>query len=177
MKLYLQCAKQQLPRSNFTKFCAGHAERFTYSTTSPYQTSWTVPGATRPAAKSENFTKYCACHEQLLRLPRQVTLELHHVLGLPQTGLAWGILITYETSFTVREATGLRPNITKYAACHGKTHSQKFTPPVLPVQHTSPAAPSYKELLHYDKDLTYPHSMLDHFASTELSVSGSLHPD
>ena len=46
-----------------------------------------------------NLTKYCACHAERLTF--------------------W-VLITYETSFTMREATGVTINLTKYCACHTK---------------------------------------------------------
>ena len=47
---------------------------------------------------------------QVLHLPRKVTLELHQILRLPRKvtlALTYLVLITYETSFTVRGATGL----------------------------------------------------------------------
>ena len=50
-------------------------------------------------ASPSNLTKYCACHV---------------------TWLSWLILVTYETSFTMRGATGITLHLTKYSACHEK---------------------------------------------------------
>ena len=44
---------------------------------------------------------------QMLRLPRKVTHELHQMLRLPRKTLSWVSLLSYETSFTVRGATGI----------------------------------------------------------------------
>ena len=88
MKSHLQCAEQQVSRSNLTKYCACHAERFTYLIIITYETWFTMRGATRchdPVSRS-NLTKYCACHAERL---------------------AYLVLITYETSLTMRGATGV----------------------------------------------------------------------
>ena len=75
---------------------------------------------------------------QVLPLPRKVTLELHQVLCLSRKvtldlhqvlrlycachteWLARLILVTYETSFTMRGATYVTLKLTKYRACHAR---------------------------------------------------------
>ena len=86
MKRHLQCAEQQVSRSNLTKYCACHAERLTYLIIITYETSFTMRGATGVTIQPH----------QILRLSRRKT---HMLSGL--------VLITYETSFTVRGATGV----------------------------------------------------------------------
>ena len=41
MKPHLQCAEQQVSRSNLTKYCACHAERLTYLIIITYETLFT----------------------------------------------------------------------------------------------------------------------------------------
>ena len=60
MKLHLQCAEQQVSRSNLTKYCACHAERLAYLVFITYETSFTMRGATA------------------------VTIQLHQILRLPR---------------------------------------------------------------------------------------------
>ena len=103
MKPHLQCAEQQVSRSNLTKYCACHAERLTYLIIITYETLFTMRGATGVTIQSSshmkphlqcaeqqvsrsNLTKYCACHAERL---------------------TYLIIITYETSFTMRGATGV----------------------------------------------------------------------
>ena len=119
MKLHLQCAEQQAFASNLTKYCACHTERLTCFILITYETSFTMRGATglclqphqntvpvtqkdshalssshmkprlrcaEQQAFASNLTKYCTCHTERLTC---------------------FILITYETSFTMRGATGL----------------------------------------------------------------------
>ena len=122
MKPHLQCAEQQVSRSNLTKYWACHAERLIYLITITYETSFTMRGATgvtiqphqilrlsrrkthllnhhisslhmkphlqcaEQQVSRSNLTKYCACHAERL---------------------AYLVLITYETSFTMRGATGV----------------------------------------------------------------------
>ena len=126
MKRFLQCAKQHKPSSNVTKCCACHEKR------SHDQSSWSMKRFLQCAKQHKspsNFTKYCACHAKWV---------------------SWLILLTYETSFTMRGATGLTlpphqilplprkmtvmmkrhlqcaeqqaspSNLTKYCACHAK---------------------------------------------------------
>ena len=122
MKPHLQCAEQQVSRSNLTKYWACHAERLIYLIIITYETSFTMRGATgvtiqphqilrlsrrkthllnhhisslhmkphlqcaEQQVSRSNLTKYCACHAERL---------------------AYLVLITYETSFTIRGATGV----------------------------------------------------------------------
>ena len=111
MKPHLQCAEQQVSRSNLTKYCTGHAERLACLVLITYETSFTMRGATgvtvqphqilrlsrrkthllnlqcaEQQVSRSNLTKYCACHAERL---------------------TYLVLIAYETSFTVRGATGV----------------------------------------------------------------------
>ena len=65
MKRHLQCAEQQVSRSNLTKYCACHAERLTYLVLIAYETSFTVRGATDVTSQPR----------QILRLPRKLTQQ------------------------------------------------------------------------------------------------------
>ena len=65
MKPYLQCAEQQVSRSNLTKYCACHAERLAYLVLITYQTSFPMRGATGITIQPH----------QILRLPRKMTLQ------------------------------------------------------------------------------------------------------
>ena len=65
--LNLQCAEQQVSRSNLTKYCACHAERLTYLVLIAYETSFTVRGATGVTIQPH----------QILRLPRKMTRLLY----------------------------------------------------------------------------------------------------
>ena len=67
MKPYLQCAEQQVSRSNLTKYCACHAERLAYLVLITYETSFTVRGATGVTIQPH----------QILRLPRKMTRLLY----------------------------------------------------------------------------------------------------
>ena len=128
------CACHVKCHLNFTKYCACHAERLTYLVLIAYETSFTVRGATgvtiqphqilrlprkmtrllyRPhiwnvisnarsnMVSPSNLTKYCACHEKWLDC---------------------FIVLTYETSFPMREQQVSLSNLTKYCACHEKWH-------------------------------------------------------
>ena len=68
MKPHLQCAEQQVSRSNLTKYCACHAERLTYLVLITYETSFTVRGATGVTIQPH----------QILRLSRRKTHLLNH---------------------------------------------------------------------------------------------------
>ena len=74
MKPHLQCAEQQLSRSNLTKCCACHAERLAYLVLITYETSFTMRGATGVTIQPH----------QILRLSRRKTriLSLHHIWNL-----------------------------------------------------------------------------------------------
>ena len=65
MKPHLQCAEQQVSRSNLTKYCACHAERLTYLVLITYETSFTLRGATGVTIQPH----------QILRLPRKIALQ------------------------------------------------------------------------------------------------------
>ena len=65
MKPHLQCAEQQVSRSNLTKYCACHAERLTYLVLITYETSFPMRGATGVTIQPH----------QILRLPRKMTLQ------------------------------------------------------------------------------------------------------
>ena len=67
MKPHLQCAKQQVSRSNLTKYCACHAERLTYLVIITYETSFTMRGATCVTIQPH----------QILRLLRKMTGPLY----------------------------------------------------------------------------------------------------
>ena len=71
MKPHLQCAEQQVSRSNLTKYCACHAERLAYLVLITYETSFTMPGATGVTIQPH----------QILRLSRRKThiLSPHHI--------------------------------------------------------------------------------------------------
>ena len=119
MKRHLQCGEQQASTSNLTKYCACHAKWISWLIRITYETSFTMRGATginpptspntAPATQNEshdwsashmkrhlqcveqqastsNLTKYCACHAKWI---------------------SWLIRIAYETSFTMRGATGI----------------------------------------------------------------------
>ena len=62
MKRHLQCAEQQTPHHNFTKYCACHAKWISWLIRVTYETSFTMRGAT-------NFTPQL---HQILRLPRNL---------------------------------------------------------------------------------------------------------
>ena len=117
MKRHLQCAEQQVSPSNLTKYCACHTEWLACLIVVTYETSFTNARSNRchhpnspntaPATQNDshawssshmkrhlqcaeqqvspsNLTKYCACHTEWL---------------------ACLIIVTYETSFTMRGAT------------------------------------------------------------------------
>ena len=117
MKRHLQCAEQQVSPSNLTKYRACHTEWLACLIVVTYETSFTMRGATgvtiqphtAPATENDshawssshmkrhlqcaeqqvspsNLTKYCACHAKWF------------------DGF---IVLTYETSFTMRGATGV----------------------------------------------------------------------
>ena len=71
MKPHLQCAEQQVSRSNLTKYCACHAERLAYLVLITYETSFTMRGATGVTIQPH----------QILRLSRRKThiLSPHHI--------------------------------------------------------------------------------------------------
>ena len=134
MKLHLQCAEQQVSRSNLTKYCACHAERLTYLVLITYETSFTVRGATGVTIQPH----------QILRLPRKMTRLLYrpHIWNVISN--ARSIRCHYPTSpntapATKNDSTALSSshmkrhvqcaeqqvslsNLAKYCACHEKWH-------------------------------------------------------
>ena len=110
MKRHLECAEDAKSTSNLTKYCACHAKwiswliRVTYEQSQPRNSPNTAPATQNEshdwsashmkrhlecAEQQESpstFTKYCACHAKWLW---------------------WLIRVTYETSFTMRGATGV----------------------------------------------------------------------
>ena len=74
MKPHLQCAEQQVSRSNLTKYCACHAERLTYLIIIRYETSFTMRGATGVTIQPH----------QILRLSHKMTrmLDRRHIWNL-----------------------------------------------------------------------------------------------
>ena len=121
MKRHLQCAEQQKAASNFSKYCACHAKWTSWLIRIAYETSFTMRGATGITLQLH----------QILRLPRKMSLMIdpYHIWNViynarsnsqhpstsPNTAPAtqneshdsWLIHITYETSFTMRGATGI----------------------------------------------------------------------
>ena len=130
MKRHLQCAEQQVSRSNLTKYCACHAERLTYLVLIAYETSFTLRGATDVTSQPHQILRlsrrkthilsphriwnviYSArsnrCHEPTS--PNRFSLvsaKTYDLLKHLLSDLLYLVLITYETSFTVRRATGV----------------------------------------------------------------------
>ena len=119
MKRHLQCAEQQSRPSNLTKYCACHANWISWLMHITFETSFTLRGATVNTLQPH----------QILRLPRKLNLmiDAHHIWNViytarsnsqhpptsPNTAPATpkechdSSAITYETSFTMRGATGI----------------------------------------------------------------------
>ena len=134
MKRHLQCAEQQVSRSNLTKYCACHAERLTYLVLITYETSFTVRGATGVTIQPH----------QILRLSRRKThiLSPHRIWNViysarsnrchhptsPNTAPATKNDSTALSSshmkrhFQCAEQQVSLSNLTKYCACHEKWH-------------------------------------------------------
>ena len=132
MKRHLQCAEQQVSRSNLTKYCACHAERLTYLIIITYETSFTMRGATGVTIQPH----------QILRLSRRKTyiLSHHHIWNViynarsnrchdptsPNTApVTQKDSHTYSSSHMNRhlqcaEQQVSPSNLTKYCACHEK---------------------------------------------------------
>ena len=134
MKRHLQCAKQQVSRSNLTKYCVCHAERLAYLVLITYETSFTERGTTGVTIQPH----------QILRLSRRKTriLSPHHI---------WNVIYSarsnwchHQTSPNIAPVTQkdshsessshMKPhfqcaeqqvslsNLTKYCAYHEKWH-------------------------------------------------------
>ena len=120
MKRHLQCAEQQKAASNFSKYCACHAKWISWLIHITYETSFTMRGATvntRPTSP-----KYCACHAKWISWHDPHHIMKRHLQCAEQQAspsnftkycachakwISWLIHITYETSFTIRGATGI----------------------------------------------------------------------
>ena len=136
MKPHLQCAEQQVSRSNFTKYCTCHAERLACLILITYETSLTVHGATGVTIQLH----------QIQHLSRGKTrmLHPHHIWNViysarsnrchdptsPNTAP-----VTRKDSHASSSSHMKRhlqcaeqqvspSNITRYCACHTKFHSQ-----------------------------------------------------
>ena len=112
MKPHLQCAEQQVSRSNLTKYCACHAERLTYLIIITYETSFTVRRATCVTIQPH----------QILHLSRRKThiLSLHHI---------WNVIYSarsnrchHPTSPNIAPAT--KNDSTALSSSHMKRHFQ-----------------------------------------------------
>ena len=131
MKRHLKCAEQQRLPSNITKYCTCHEKwlsKFSKKFLENIQCGadprmireWNRPSATRLATEVTfrahhdhfplknttfrapaiipNFTKCCPCHEKW-------QLNFTKYCACHAKWLSWLILVTYETSFTMRGAT------------------------------------------------------------------------
>ena len=132
MKRHLQCAEQQEPSSNFTKYCTCHAKWLWWLINVTYETSFTMRGATGVTIQLH----------QILRLPRKMNLMI-------DPRLTWNVIYNARsnrnhnpTSLNTAPATqneshdwsasdmkrqlqcAEQPespsNLTKYCACHAK---------------------------------------------------------
>ena len=134
MKPHLQCAEQQVSRSNLTKYCACHAERLTYLIIITYETLFTMRGAAGVTIQPH----------QILRLSRRKTriLSPHHIWNViysarsnrchdptsPNTAPATKNDSTALSSshmkrhFQCAEQQVSLSNLAKYCACHEKWH-------------------------------------------------------
>ena len=132
MKPHLQCAEQQVSRSNLTKYCACHAERLTYLIIITYETSFTMRGATGVTIQPH----------QILRLSRRKThlLSHHYIWNLiynarsnrchdptsPNTAPVHAERLAYLSSSHMKrhlqcaEQQVSPSNLTKYCACHAE---------------------------------------------------------
>ena len=78
MKPHLQCAEQQVSRSNLTKYCACHAERLTYLIIITYETSFTMRGATAVTIQPHQILRLSHRKTHILS-PRHIwTLNKHN---------------------------------------------------------------------------------------------------
>ena len=134
MKPHLQCAEQQVSRSNLTKYCPCQAERLTYLIIITYETSFPMRRATGVTIKTH----------QILRLSHKKThiLSPHHIWNLiynarinwchhqtsPNTAPVTQKESHSESSshmkphFQCAEQQVSLSNLTKYCACHEKWH-------------------------------------------------------
>ena len=145
MKPHLQCAEQQVSRSNLTKYCACHAERLTYLIIITYETSFTLRGATGVTIQPH----------QILRLSRRKThlCNHHHIWNViysarsnrppppasPNTAPATQNCIakflrkslkTVETSFPMRGRSENDPTMIRPWSDHDPTNDPRMKPSV-----------------------------------------------
>ena len=86
MKRHLQCAEQQESQSNFTKYCACHANWISWLILVTYETSFTMRRATRLILQLH----------QILRLPRKLNLMIYppHI---------WNVIYNARTTNVTRQ--------------------------------------------------------------------------
>ena len=145
MKPHLQCAEQQVSRSNLTKYCACHAERLTYLVLITYETSFTKARGNRchdptspntaPATKNdtarfkENLQKQVKRHFQCGDDPSMIRAWSDHdptmkpsVRHPPRNR---GYFSSSPRAFSIEKYNVSHPifqTFTKYCACHEKWH-------------------------------------------------------
>ena len=132
MKPYLQCAEQQVSRSNLTKYCACLAERLTCLILITYETLFTMHGATVVPLQPH----------QILRLSRRKTHMRHphrirNFISNEQSNRCHDPTSPNTAPVTQKHshassASHMKPylhcavqqlfpcNLTKYCACHAK---------------------------------------------------------
>ena len=136
MKRHLQCAEQQEPPSNFTKYCACYAKWMSSMICVKYETSFPMRGASKATLQPH----------QILRLPRKMNLVIdpHHIWNViynarsnrhhpptsPNTAPAtqneshdWSAS-HMKCHLQCAERQASPGNLTKYCACHAKLHFQ-----------------------------------------------------
>ena len=111
MKHHFQCAEQQEPPSNFTKYCACHAKSMSSMIRITYETSFPMRGATRATPQLH----------QILRLPRKN--ESHQ----------WSAS-RMKRHFQCTEQVKSPTKLTKHCACHEilRSRFQRGNPEFLP---------------------------------------------
>ena len=134
MKRHLQCAEQQVSRSNLTKYCACHAERLTYLVLITYETSFTVRGATGVTIQPHQILHLSHRKPRILS-PHHIwnviysarSNRCHHPTS-PNTAPATKNDSTALSSshmkrhFQCAEQQVSLSNLAKYCACHEKWH-------------------------------------------------------
>ena len=149
MKRYLQCAKQHMPLSNLTKYCACHKKWFSWSNLFTHETLFTMRRATDATLQPH----------QILRLPRKITIQKSkrplaktdetsvpmrdrsendpkmirqwsdHETVSPQPASQPRLLLIHAErqhflwKNTTFRAPAIFPNFTQYCTCHEKWHS------------------------------------------------------
>ena len=100
-------------------------------TVPPIGNAFPIKKTCRAPAIYPNFTKYCACQKKwkcnitkCCPCHERWHCNITKCCACHEKWLSWLNLLTYETSFTLRSATGSTLHLTKYCACHAKLHSQ-----------------------------------------------------